>query len=190
MDPALLPKARMHISTVSSLIRHLWVFAALAAVAVAKDKPVQTQAPADVARSFYSTCIRLKVQGLPDDRAAKEIGAFLSADVLKLVETARAEQNVFIHEHPDEKPPLVEGNLFGSMWEGMTAFTLGTPVIYQDKVSIPVSLEYKEENDTARWVDVLVLVKGENGWKVFDIFFCAPWDFKPGPSLRALLSGK
>ncbi|HET6410235.1 MAG TPA: hypothetical protein VFG14_20260, partial [Chthoniobacteraceae bacterium] len=59
-----------------------------------------------------------------------------------------------------------------------------------DKASIPVYWEYTEGGETSHWIDVVVLSKDGDSWRISDIFFCAPWDFRPGPSLRAQLSTK
>jgi hypothetical protein len=41
--------------------------------------------------------------------------------------------------------------------------------------------------DTARWTGALVLGRSGAGFVVRDVEFRAPWAFKPGPGLRAVL---
>ena len=118
----------------------------------------------------------------------KEFAPLLSRELSDLIAAAGREQQTFIKEQPDEKPPWIEGNLFASNYEGIHSFTLGTPSINENKASIPVYLEYREGKTVVKWIDVIVLEKADKEWRVWDIFMNAPWDFKSGPSLRAMLS--
>lgn len=147
-------------------------------------------APEAAAKTFLDAYVKLHISGLPSEEEMKTLAPLLTPEISALIEAARAEQKDFQKTHPDEKPPWIEGALFSSLFEGVTSYHLGEVVVSGDKASIPVYWEYTEGGETTRWIDVAVLSKSGDSWHVADIFFCAPWDFRPGPSLRAQLSGK
>jgi len=134
--------------------------------------------------------VKFHVSGLPSEEEMKTFAPLLAPEITKLIGEARAEQAAFQKKNPDEKPPWIEGALFSSLFEGVTAYRLGEPLVSADKASLPVYWEYTEGGETSRWIDVVTLVRSGESWRVADIFFCAPWDFRPGPTLRAVLSAK
>ena len=149
----------------------------------------QPDAPA-IAKLFYETLLKLNPNGLPTEEQMKQLGPLLSKELNNLIAAARKEQQKFIKDNPDEKPPFIEGNLFGSMFEGMHSFSLGQPAFNDEKASIPAYLEYREGQTVVKWIDVIVLEKAGEQWLVADIFLNGPWDFKAGPSLKSVLSSE
>jgi hypothetical protein len=150
----------------------------------------RAESPEAVARTFFDAYVKLRVSGLPGEEQMKTFSPLLTPELAGLIAAARAEQEEFRKKNPDEKPPWIEGALFSSLFEGVSAYRLGEPVVGDDRASIPVYWEYTGDGQTSRWIDVVSLVRAGDTWKVADIFFCAPWDFRPGPTLRALLSGR
>jgi hypothetical protein len=148
------------------------------------------ETPESVAQTFFDACVKSRVSGLPSEEQMKTFAPLLTSEVISLIEAARTEQAEFQKKNPEEKPPWIEGALFSSLFEGVTAYRLGEPLVSGDKASIPVYWEYTEGGETSRWIDVLILARSGETWKVADIFFCAPWDFRSGPTLRAVLSEK
>lgn len=148
------------------------------------------ETPETVAKTFFDAYVKARVSGLPNEEEMKTFAPLLSPDIVKLLATARTEQQEFQRKNPDEKPPWIEGALFSSLFEGVTAYRLGDTVVSGDKASIPVYWEYTEGGESSRWIDVVTLVRTGDSWQIWDIFFNAPWDFRPGPSLRAVLSEK
>lgn len=146
--------------------------------------------PDKIAESFYEVLVKLQIRGIPDEKEMEAMGGFLSDELKERLGHAWAEHDSFVKEHGTQqlKPPWVkEGNLFGSLWEGMHGFKLGHPTGDDEKKSYPVYLNYGEGKESTKWLDVLVLEKTDNGWKVYDIFFNGAWDFKPHGSLRHTL---
>ena len=151
---------------------------------------VLAETPEAVAKTFFDAYVKFHVSGLPSEEQMKTFGPLLVPEIVTLLGAARAEQVEFQKKHPDEKPPWIEGALFSSLFEGVTAYRLGEPLESADKASIPVYWEYTEGGETSRWIDVVTLARSGETWKVSDIFFCAPWDFRPGASLKAELTAK
>lgn len=157
-------------------------FAPLPAAAeeVAPPPPAAVKA----ADQFYQTFLKLNTRGLPPEREMVSYIPLLSPDLVKMIEAARLEQK---KTPAGEKPPWVDDNLFASCYEGVHSYSLGAPQFHADKASIPVYMSHTEGKDSAKWIDVIVMVQMEGRWVVWDIFMNAPWDFRSGPTLRAML---
>lgn len=116
------------------------------------------------------------------------LSPYLGEDLRLLFKKAKLEQKRFIAENPaDMKPPWIEGDMFTSLFEGAQSFKIGkvkTRGVYTD---VSVNLEYKENGETSRWTDTLVLVKTKEGWRVWDILLNGDWQFKAGSNLRQML---
>ena len=152
--------------------------------AAAQGSPSATQ----VANRFYRTYLKLKILGLPNSEQMKALTPLITPDLNDLFEAARKTQAQFIKDHPDEKPPWADGDLFTSLFEGAQSFKLGRPTANGDRAEIPVQLEYHQGGSTTRWSDVIVLMRDKNRWLVSDILFKGEWAFKSGDSLRKNLS--
>ena len=143
--------------------------------------------PRVTAERFYRTYLKLNVRGLPNDTELKALSPFLSRDLEQLFRDARTAQQKYIREHPDDKPPWAEGDLFTSLFEGANSFRVGVPKIEGDRAEVPVVLAYRSGNSTSQWADVLVLTRTANSWRVWDILMKGEWTFKTGNSLRSIL---
>ena len=79
-----------------------------------------------------------------------------------------------------DSPPLIEGDLFSSLFEGATAVSVGScaadsgatrgrcvaNLVYADPGSKPTN-----------WNDTVLLVRTPDGWKVDDIVYGGGWAF-------------
>ncbi|TLD70533.1 hypothetical protein FEM03_12470 [Phragmitibacter flavus] len=141
-----------------------------------------------VAEAFYIAYVKLGPRGLPSESAMKTFAPIFTDELTETIEQARRAQAAFIKKYPSDKPPWIEGNLFASLWEGVDSFSLGRPLVHDQFASIPVYLEWSLNGEKARWIDVIVLQRSEKAWRISDIFMNAPWSFRAGPSLRAILA--
>jgi hypothetical protein len=158
--------------------------------ASAKDNDAGEAFAQETANRFYQVYLKLNPRGLPTELQMRSFEPLLSRELVELISHDRSEQQKFIREHPDEKPPWIEGNLFASCYEGVSSYSLGAPTFNDGKASFPVYLTFREGKQEVRWLDVLVLERANTEWRVWDIFLNAPWPFRSGPSLRAILSGE
>ena len=162
-----------------------------ASAAQTSTKTTEPSSPAaqTTARRFYQTYLKLKVSGLPDDKQLRTLSPLLIDDLIQLFEKAKQTQAQFVKEHPDEKPPWGDGDLFTSLFEGAQRFRLGKLTMRGVYAEVPVSLSYHQGGSTSRWTDVLILTWTKNGWRVSDILMKGEWQFKNGESLRKILRG-
>lgn len=165
----------------------LTLIVSVSCLAQTRNRSKVQRGPTSTATSFYQTYLKLNVRGLPDEKQLKQLAPYFTADVIKLFEAARQTHDKFVREHPDEKPPWGDGDLFTSLFEGAQRFKIGTATTIGDRVEVPVQLSYTSEGATSRWTDVMVLVNDPGGWRIYDILMKGEWQFKNGDSLRQIL---
>lgn len=140
------------------------------------------------AKTFYEALLKHQPRGLPTEEQMKVFSPLFCNEINEGIAKARDEQQKFMREHPGDKPPWIEGNLFASLYEGVSSFSLGEPSVDGHKTSIPVYLRYDNGEEHARWIDVIVLEHKDNQHRVWDIFLNGPWGFREGPNVRAMFS--
>ncbi len=164
--------------------------ALLLLLSAALANPSEKASLKEVAARFYRTLHKHKISGLPNAQEAKLLAPFLSPELQKLMHVAKRKQAKFSKEHPDEKPPWIEGDLFSSSFEGAHGSRIGTPVLQDARAEVTVHLFYRDGKKLIRWSDMLVLTHTGKGWVVSDLLYKATWDFKPGTSLRGVLQAE
>lgn len=147
--------------------------------------------PAAMARIFYAELRRETIHGLPTAAQLQRLSPCLAPGLLRLFAEADAEQKRFIRQHPDEKPPWIEGDLFSSLFEGVERWRLGEVTRTGTRASVKVHLSYRGHGpDTVRWSDTLLLVRTADGWRLDDIRMEGEWAFKNGDTLRGILTAR
>lgn len=151
--------------------------------------------PDDVVRSFYTAYAgwrkRDQAGGLPSVEAMAQYKPLFSQQLTDAIERARRRQNQFIRQHPDDKPPHIEGNLFGSLSEGFTGVESATLKAGGDPTTVTVGFVYDDGTDTAaRWSDDVLLLCEQGQWRMDDVIYRGNWDFAPQGRLRERLEGE
>jgi Protein of unknown function (DUF3828) len=144
----------------------------------------QTSAsPSTVTKSFYTKYLKLRIRGLPDKRQAKKIAPYFSRQINNLIASDLRKQARFIKKHPREKPPWAEGDLFSSLFEGATSYTVGETRTNGSSSEVDVNLVINSETGKSRWTDTAVLTLQDGRWVITNILFKGKWEFKSGSSL-------
>jgi len=146
---------------------------ALAAPAAnAADDPV-----AQAARDFYAVAQKAE-SGLPDAKTRDKLRPLITPALAALLDKASAAEDAFVAANKDS-PPLVEGDLYSSLFEGVTSFTVGVCTTSGKTARCPVALIYDDKNPSGatRWTDTLYLADTSAGWKVDDIGYGGTWAF-------------
>ena len=133
---------------------------------------------AAVANGFYAQYASLpRAGGIPDATARARLAPFLSPRLGKLIADAAAAQTRFMNRHKDS-PPLIEGDLFSSLFEGFTTFKIGNCAGDGRKAECSVALVYQEKGQKpVRWTDSAILVSTATGWKLDDLAYKAGFTF-------------
>jgi len=149
---------------------------------------VRREPPADpkaAVVNFTNQLRKLKVRGLPQDQDWKTLKPLVTPKLASAVETAQQVQATFAKEHADEKPPWIEGDLFGSLFEGPQNRAVGDAHVKKDRAEVPVQLTYSDSGETVQWTDTFLALKSSRGWLIDDIRYGGTWDF----AMRGTLTG-
>ena len=106
-----------------------------------------------------------------DFRVAPRSGLTASLTTL-LDRTAAAEkadrERVSKSDHPTDKPHLIEGEIFTSLYEGYDKYKLAGVIRKGDAYLVPVN--FSNTTYKVDWQDTFVLKK-EQGWKIDNVLF-------------------
>ncbi len=115
--------------------------------------------------------------GIPDDAGRARYRPFLSPRLDALLAQAADADKRFGLANKDA-PPLVEGDLFTSLFEGATQITVGACAANGQTGRCTAVLTYASAgNKPTQWSDTVYLVNTPAGWRVDDIGYGGSWDF-------------
>lgn len=147
-------------------------------VAAAPCAFAQGEAPDKVAAAFYA--VLPPGGGLPDQAAAARLKPYLSSRLAGLLDMAAGAARRFSARNP-KAPPLLEGDLFSSQFEGFTSYQMGACTIAGASARCSVLLTYqpagRSSGKPVSWTDAVLLVKSGAGWKVDDIVYLGNFPF-------------
>lgn len=128
------------------------------------------------AKAFYAVYAGFHPSdGIPDDKARAKYAPVVSPALERLLARADAAERRFAKENKDS-PPLIEGDLFSSLFEGATSVTVRSCDAKSDTCTADLVYDDKTEKPV-RWTDTLHLVQTPQGWRVDDISYGGNWDF-------------
>jgi hypothetical protein len=178
-------------------MRMLAGLALLLAVVVPAQAQVDGGAPARtdasdmgaVASRFYATyAAQPRRGGLPEGVSRGRYLPLLSPRLAKLLNDAAAAQARF-HAKVKNAPPLIEGDLFSSQFEGFQTYKVGACTGSAIAGRCSVQLHYGEPNQKpVDWIDDILLVKAGGAWKVDDIAYKGSFAFGNSGLLSQTLS--
>jgi hypothetical protein len=115
--------------------------------------------------------------GIPNARDRAKYQPFLSPALEALLTQADAAEARYEKANKDS-PPLVEGDLFSSLFEGATSYSIGACEAAGAGGHCAVNLTYAEPAAKPTvWTDTVYLVKTPAGWRVDDIGYGGSWAF-------------
>lgn len=147
-------------------------------------------APESVVQNFYSLLLKLKVSGLPNEDQLKELSPYLSTGLLRQMGHAQKYQEKFMKAHPHDKSPLIEGDLFSSLFEGITQFQMSHMEPLKDGYRVYVDFSYADlplSREITRWQDAVIVRKEGERFVIDDVEYLGNWPFKPGNKLSEVL---
>lgn len=145
--------------------------------------------PEDAVEALYSVLVSERVSGAPSEAQLQAMSPFITDTLRSLLAGALRLQ---LHEaalYPDEKPPFVEGDLFSSMFEGPTRFSILDTAPDGAGQRVRVEFVYDREPPETRWIDAVIVVQQGGRWVVGDVVYGGEWDFAATGSLRSALEG-
>ncbi|MCD8537184.1 MAG: hypothetical protein LRY56_06690 [Burkholderiaceae bacterium] len=153
---------------------------------VAKEVPPSDQAAqAQAVQAFYSQVVKLQIFGVPTEEQLRALTPVISEKLAMLLRQARAAEHHLFARHGGAEPPLMQGALLVSLFEGANRFDSATPTAEANVWQ--ATLAYGQGVDTVQWVDRVWLVRAQPqqhrseahrmSWVVDDIQFSGQWDF-------------
>lgn len=160
------------------------LFLSLALAACGRQAGTGPTAPV---RQLYQILIDTRVTGAPSPEQLAAITPFLAAELRDLLDSAGAVRDAATTAYPDEKPPFAEGDLFTSLHEGPTGFTLEREVAAAGGYRIPVRFRDERPSPRFEWTDTVVVREEGGRLVVGDVVYGGTWDFANRGTLMALL---
>ncbi len=150
----------------------------------------QKTGPDKTVNKFYDVYLKLHSFGIPNESERAHYSPHLSPELSELLQRAdEAEQK---HEAltKGEEPPLVEGDLFTSLFEGASSFKIDSCESDDATAFCIVQFKYSNPGDKSEveWKDKAYLVKSTSGWTVDDIEYLGDWQFMHKGRLKNLLN--
>ena len=135
------------------------------------------QSPEAAVVDFLTMHQHLGNSGLPDAGSMSAYGAFLCPSLTSALRDARVRQEQFRASHPDEKPPLVEGDLFSSLFEGPESYSAAESRIEGSRARVTMDLRHGEGGGATSWQDTVVLELDDGIWCISDVEYGGKWPF-------------
>lgn len=152
--------------------------------------------PAAAINAFYAVYASQQAQGggIPDATGRVRYGPVLSPRLNKQLTAAAASQVRLTAKVRNAVPPMLEGDIFSSLFEGATAWKVGACQGDAKSARCPVALTYTPAPSPspgaakpANWHDTILLVNTPQGWKVDDVIYDAGFAFGNTGRLSAML---
>ena len=167
--------------------RALLVLLLLAIPAWAAEDPVSAVG------AFYGVYSSQHAQGgIPDATVRVRFAPVLSPRLNKQLSDAAAAQARLTAKVRNAVPPMLEGDIFSSLFEGATAWKVGACQLAANTARCPVALTYAPPSNAkaqkpANWSDTVVVINTPQGWKVDDVIYDAGFAFGNTGRLSAML---
>ncbi|HML95748.1 MAG TPA: hypothetical protein PKC29_09995 [Thermodesulfobacteriota bacterium] len=145
--------------------------------------------PADTVSGFYGAYIEVKPRGIPDAEKLARLSPYLAPGLVSLLKEADLAEKKYKEETKGEAPPLVEGDVFTSLFEGADAFQVGKCEEKDDSAECEVGFSNTNPGDgkTFKWKDAVLLEKTDKGWLISDVDYKGDWDFAVKGTLTGML---
>jgi len=161
------------------LLRFVTVLMVLSSPLAAADDP------ASAVNAFYAVYKDHHAQGgIPDATGRVRYTPVLSPRLNKQLTEAAAAQARLTAKVTNAVPPMLEGDIFSSLFEGATAWKVGACQGDMKSVHCRVALSYlpspsqnAKPPKPANWSDTVLLVQTPQGWKVDDVIYDAGFAF-------------
>lgn len=145
-----------------------------------------------VVANFYKTILTFKDGGVPSRKNINRLSPFISAAFRNSLLGARDAEDKNFQRTKGSEPPLVEGSLFYSLFEGADKYTAIKSEPNKTLVSYLINLEYRDpygKHEIMKWQDRAILIKENNKWVVDDLELLGKWQFGAKGKLSEILKG-
>jgi hypothetical protein len=160
---------------------------ACAVLASCKRKEPSLDAPSPVVVAFYTARIASGTTGAPSAEVLRQFAPLLSDTLTALLRAAGVAEERAINAAPGEKPPFAEGDLYSSLFEGPTKFSLVRDTIAARQRKVVVRFIRVDNGASYTWTDTVQLGKKGRYDVIDDIRYGGAGEFGNHGSLRESL---
>ena len=141
------------------------------------------------ATGFYTVYLQIHPQGVPQEKEMVKFRRYFSTRLNENLEQARRAEKQYQKANRGAVPPLIEGDLFTSLFEGASAFRLLSCEARGDVGSCEIEFSAIDPKDRSvfKWKDKIYLVRQSRRWLIDDIEYLGNWAFMHKGRLRAVL---
>jgi hypothetical protein len=147
--------------------------------------PALADDPAQAVGAFYAVYNAQHVQGsgIPDATVRLRLQPVLSPRLNRQLSDAAAAQGRLTAMVKNAVPPMLEGDIFSSLFEGASDWKIGACQTSAGTARCSVALNYVPPSvaggnaKPASWTDTVLLVNTAQGWKVDDVVYDAGFAF-------------
>lgn len=176
------------------------LLALLCACSGEPEAPAPVQAPAETrassaegerVRAFLAQYREQSFRGLPDANQAAALAPHLSPRLNGLLRDALAGQQAYKARYPSDKPPMIDGDIFSSLFEGASSGEIDAVEEADGHVTVRVKYSYSDPEThkvIETWPDRFLLVRDGSRWLIDDLEYLGGWDFAPRGRLSAALA--
>ncbi len=145
--------------------------------------------PAQTVNNFYAVYLKLHSFGVPDEGERAQYSPYISTELSELLKKADEAEQKHEAATKGEEPPMVEGDLFTSLFEGAGSYSVTSCESNDASAFCTVEFKYLNPGDKSevKWKDKVYLVKSSRGWAVDDIEYLGEWQFMHKGRLKNLL---
>ena len=159
-----------------------------------------SQSMMDVVNKFFAAYRTVEVSdGIPDDKVRPKYEPYITPALDQLLIQGHQAEIRYAKATQNDSPPLMEGDVFTSNFEGATSYTVKSCTATGKTGSCKVALIYDDSKSDNRhggppdkpfgWTDTVYLVLTGNGWRVDDIGYGGSWSFGNKGKLTTALKG-
>src|SRR5690554_4157018 len=142
--------------------------------------------------AFYDIVLSERQGGVPDMEMRTRLRPVISPELDSLLAQASEAERRHTARTNNSEPPYLQGDIFSSLFEGATAYEVGTCTVENDEtMGCAVSLSHEGEGGPVEWTDrVLLLISGKGETRTFlvdNVAYGGEWDFASRGTLKATL---
>jgi hypothetical protein len=141
--------------------------------------------------AFYDKIIPIKEGGIPPQSTIDQLAPLLSRSFTTALRAGLAAEARHAQRVQNAEPPLVEGALFYSLFEGADRVKAVTPDRQTVGNAFLVSLEYGDPKDPmqfTQWQDRVYVSRERGRWVVDDLELLGGWPFGRRGRLTSILN--
>lgn len=129
--------------------------------------------------------------GIPDTQQRDTLRPLLTADLNEALDRAAAAERCAKAQSQGQEPPLVQGDIFSSLFEKATAVTdIDQATANGQQQTYRLHFEWREPGAVAPatvWTDELILQAVDGRWLIDDFVHGGEWQFSVKGSMKAML---